>query len=168
MLVKLVFWEGSEILLRGVKMSSQKVVIRLGGREDPHTWHMDPNTVWVAISVIVLVSEQQVGLPHMVQHLEDSLLDWPLPHILIEARVGYKEEATAATLTDLYRRPPTSSSVPLSHLLLYELLVKAPVVFPQSVYLSPLVEPDCSVPPCLFSAQINLDDLELKSETIWN
>ena len=50
-------------------------MIRLGGREDTHTRDMDPDTVRVPVPIIVLVSEQQVGLPHVVQHLEDGLLD---------------------------------------------------------------------------------------------
>ena len=75
--------------------------------------------------------------------------------------VSHKEETAAATLSDLFWRPPAPPSVsPSALLLLCELLVKAPVVFPQSVHLSPLVEPDCSVPPCFFSVQINLDELE--------
>ena len=74
-LVKLIFGEGSKIFLRGVKVSRQEVVIRLRGREDTHTRDMDPDTVRVAVSVIVLVSEQEVGLPDVVQHLEHGLLD---------------------------------------------------------------------------------------------
>ena len=145
-------------------MSRQEVVIRLGGREDTHTRDMDPDTVRVSVPVIVLVSEQQVGLPHVVQHLEDGLLDRPLAHVLIKAVIGHKEEAAAATLSDLSRGSPASPSVPPSYLLflLGELFVKAPVVFPKSVHLSPFVEPDSSVPPRLFSAQINFDERMLK------
>ena len=76
-------------------MSRKEVVIGLGGREDPHPGDMDPDTVRVAVPVVVLVSEQQVGLPHVVEHLEDGLLHRPLAHILVEAVVGYKEEAAA-------------------------------------------------------------------------
>ena len=75
--------------------------------------------------------------------------------------VSHKEETTAATLSDLFWRPPAPPSVSPSALFLCELLVKAPVVFPQSVHLSPLVEPDCSVPPSFFSAHINLDEFDL-------
>ena len=168
MIVKLILWESSQVLLRSGKVSFEKVEIRIIRCKDSHATHMESNTVWIIVTIIIKATQQQVWLSNVIEHLKNCLLHWSLSNISEEARVRHQQKATGFTLN--WRRPFVSS---LGDCLVFgQLKVILPKIFLQSAEISSSVEHLCSVssrPPSKLAISLNwmwLQTLEIPSTPV--
>ena len=90
--VQLVPGEGLEVGV-GRHVTSWPSVEDIWGRglglDDPDPRHVHAHTVRMSVLVVVLLTEEDVELPHVVEQLHHGPLHRPLPHLPVEAGVGH-------------------------------------------------------------------------------